>query len=64
MKTVTLSTYHPWGSSGYAFDLFYRNKLIKTFEGHEYDTLYKMAKAWALVQGFTHYRHSGTMGAL
>ena len=64
MKTVTLNAYHPWGSSATAIDLEYRNKTIKHFEGHDYDTLYKMAKAWALVQGFTHYAHSGTRGTL
>jgi hypothetical protein len=64
MKTVTLSAYHPWGSSAYCLDLYYRHDVIKAFEGHHYDTLYKMAKAWALINGFTHYRQGGVKGKL
>lgn len=59
MKTVTLSSYHPWGSSAYCIDLFYRNNVIKSFEGHDYDTLKQMANAWALINGFTHARNGG-----
>jgi hypothetical protein len=64
MKTIKLRSYHPWGTNAYAVDMFYRRDLIKTFEGHDYDALLATAKAWALIQGFTHYAHSGERGTL
>lgn len=64
MKTVTLSAYHPWGSNAYYIECWYRDKMLRSFEGHEYQALLELAKAWSIINGFTHWRNSGTKGKL
>jgi hypothetical protein len=64
MKTITISAYHPWGASHYRIELIYRHDVIKTFESHDYDTLVATAKAWAIINGYTHWANSGTRGKL
>jgi hypothetical protein len=56
MKTVTAVFYHPWGSSAYCIDLWYYEKKLRTFEGHDLDELRALAKAWAIIKGFTHMK--------
>jgi hypothetical protein len=63
-KTANFNAYHPWGSSAYCVDVRYFNKVLKTFDGDDYDVCVMAAKAWALIQGFTHYTQGGERGEL
>ena len=59
MKTVTAVFYRTWGSFNVKrIDLYYGNKPdpIKSFDGHDLDELRALAKAWAIINGFTHMK--------
>ena len=60
MKTISFYIYRPWGTRrGYCVDLHYGRDSVADFEGEDLDHLLTMAKAWALIQGFTHYKQDG-----
>jgi hypothetical protein len=60
MKTVSFYIYRPWGTRrGYTVDLHYGRDRVSDFEGDDLDALLTTAKAWALIQGFTHYKQQG-----
>lgn len=53
MKSATLLTYTPYGTSHTAVDVLYRNRLLTSFEGFDKADLIGKATAWVLNQGFT-----------
>lgn len=62
MKTATIRVNHVFGTKGsYCADVFYRGKLLKTFDSSNYtgfgsqvNTLAAMAQQWAHANGFSH----------
>lgn len=64
-KTVTLSAYHPWGTAkSYCVECWYRFNLLRTFEGDDFNELMNMAKAWAIINGYTHLNHRNVRSKL
>ena len=53
MKTATLFTYTPYGTSYTAVDVMYRGRLMKTFQGLDTKDLIIKAVQWTLNQGFS-----------
>lgn len=64
MKTITLSLYHPWGTTAYCVECWYRSTLLRSFEGHEHKALLELAKAWAIINGYTHAMHRNVRSKL
>lgn len=63
MRTVTVETYTPWGTtSAIAVALHYRGKKLHDVVGPRSDAAHtlQVVLRWAKAQGFTHYRHFGT----
>jgi hypothetical protein len=61
-KTVTAAFYRAWGShNSKHIDLYYRKgDPIKSFDGHDLDELRALARAWAIINGFTHMAQGGS----
>ena len=53
MKSATLFTYTPYGTSHTAVDVLYRNRLLTSFEGFDESELISKALQWTLNQGFS-----------
>jgi len=59
MKTATIRVNLIFGTmSEYCADIFYRGKLLYSFDGKHVGELLAKSRAWAHAQGFTHTKCS------
>jgi hypothetical protein len=55
MKTATIRINLIYGTMNeFCADIFYRGKLLYSFDGKHTGTLANKARLWAIAQGFTH----------